>query len=297
MKKINFLMLFLVFIGLMTSCEVEPIDSNLNPQSFDDNTNNNSGATSFKANFSGATFTATSTLAYISGGSIRLEALRGTSGEGFAFFLEGTTVGTYAAPDNLLTYTPANSTDNFGYWAQNPLSPNQSVGSVTVTAIDSVNKTISGTFNFTGYWSDFSVTNIAPIVFSGGVFTNIPYSTQSPTGDTFYTKINGTEFVDNDIVVATVNDVIGIAARNAAQDVVNLGIKETLTVGSYTITGASTDQVQASYKLASNILPLSATAGTITITSKTTDRIVGTFSFATTNGTYQATSGTFDVAY
>lgn len=291
--------LLLVFTSLFfTSCDVEPVDSELTNFLSEQEQQNNVGSPLFKANFNNATWTAQNTVVYISGGLIRLEASIGVNGEGFGFLLNGATTGSYPANDNFVIYSPANS--EYGWAAFNPNNENENTGSITITSINTVNQTISGFFNFKGYWSNTNVTNIQPINFTNGVFQNLPYVTQSPTNDSFYAKVNGTEFVDTDILVTTIGvgtvDLIGIGARDAANNSITVGVNETLGVGSYTITPTNNNQVQATY-VVNNVSKL-AQSGNITITSKSATRIKGTFNFVTNgNPTATISQGTFDVEY
>lgn len=301
MKKISILFFALASI-LFYSCEgdVEPVDSVLigDTDSSNNNGSNNNNNYTFKADFNGATWNASSASAQVGGDFISIVGLKGTQGESFAFLVEANTPGTYPANVNILAYTPAN--DEYGYWSLNVDNPDENTGSITITNIDTTNRTISGTFQFKGYWTDSDVTNIAPIQFTNGVFTNVPYTDYTDDGaDTFYAKVNGVEFVDTDILAVTVNEFIGIGAKNDEFESISVGINESLVEGTYTITGnISTDVVQATYSL-DDTTSYTATSGTVTITSKTADRIVGTFSFTTSGGgvTYTITEGQFDVSY
>jgi hypothetical protein len=295
MKNKSTLAAFLLFVLInFIACTSEPVDSSL--LSKNNTTTTTAAPASFKVDFNGQTYVATSTLAYVTPNQIRVVGLRGFLGENFGFILNGSTVGNYPGSTNILAYQPNNSSQ-YGYVSSNIGTPNQNpIGSVTITSINTLDKTISGTFSFIGYWSDSSVTNILPIPFTNGVFTNLPYSTVSPSNDTFYAKVDGNEFVDTTINVVSVNNIIGIGATNANGDVITVGITDNLTAGSYTITGnVATDVVQGNIKINPNTTATQATAGTVTILSKTATRISGTFSF--TAQPNQITDGAFDVEY
>jgi hypothetical protein len=296
MTKIKFItVLFLLFSAVtFTSCDTEPLDSAINLDDF--NTVPIPANAQFKVDFSGETFNATNTTVYISGNTIVMEATRGNAGEGFGFIIDGSTVGTYQANENLLTYTPSNS--EYGYWSLNPENETLNTGSITITSINTTNNTISGTFNFTGYWSDTTVTNILPTVFSNGVFTNLPYVTQSPTNDTFYAKVDGAEFVDTfiqTVISGTGSDeLINIDATDANLNSILLVIDSELSAGTYQISNGlvlglcTFDDVD-----------FESTNGTIVIQSKSATRIKGTFNFEISDGTNtkQVTQGAFDVEY
>lgn len=295
-KLISFI--FLVFASIsFVSCDNEPIDSMIDLDDFGGN-NNNPGEAVFKADFSGSTWVADDVLIYLTGNTIKLVATRGAENESFAFLLDDNVEGNYPANQNVVAFTPANS--EFGYWSINPDDENENTGSVTITNINTTTQTMSGFFNFKGYWSNDLVNNILPILFTNGIFQDVPYVTQSPTDDTFYAKVNGTEFVDTDItaILFTVDDVdlITINASNSVDDKITIGINDGLGVGSYPITTTSTNQTQARY--IKNGTTYTAQSGIITVTSKTLDRIKGTFSFTTDGAApFTMTEGQFDVAY
>lgn len=303
MKNIKFLPLFMLLFAAFnfTSCtqDLEPVDPAIVIPDPTDPTDPTEGE--FKATIDGSQYTASTTLVYITGGSIQISAVR-ASGDNFVLYLDGTTAGTYNALDNLLVYSPAGS--EYGWWAFNPDDDTQNTGSVIVTEIDTVNQTISGTFSFTGYWSDLEDTSPpGPKQITNGVFTDLPYTTDSPTNDTFFAKVNGANFNQIDLlaVTTTINEleVISIGAENANTEGITVSVKSTLGVGNYGITGnLVTDGVQIYYTSADGEEAV-ATSGSVSITEKTADRIKGTFSGNVTIGstTYSITAGSFDVAY
>jgi hypothetical protein len=215
--------------------------------------------------------------------------------------LQGTNAGNYAANDNLIFYEPVNS--DFSYSGNHPSDPNANTGNIVITEIDAVNQTISGTFFFTGYWSDTT----APLPnkqFTNGVFTDLPYTSEAPADDTFFAKVNGQEFVDTNITTAEaeINNLpfLSIGAVNASQENISVSVRPNLTVGEYLITAnPALDVVQVSYKPAGVSSSTSAQSGFVTITEKTATRIKGTFGAVVVVGTttYQITTGAFDVAY
>lgn len=298
MKKINLLLFAFISILFFSCDDVEPLDPILSGQTENDS-GSGSGSVLFKTDFNGATWNASQVMAEISGSFISIGGLN-NSGDSFAFMIEANQTGTYPANENLLSYNPA-SGGGYGYWSVNNDNPDDNTGSITITNINTLTKTISGTFQFTGYWSDMNETSITPIEFTNGVFQNVPYTGYAePGGDSFFAKVDGVEFVDTDILVATVNNVIGVGAENAAGQSITVGVNEDLTPGIYTITGnISTDVVQANYTPVSGGSSIQASSGSVTITSITADRIAGTFNFVAIDGgtTYMVTEGDFDVEY
>lgn len=293
----KFRVLILLFATLLiVSCEVEPIDSTIDiPQN---NSNNPNTPASFKAKIDGVLWIAEVSEALIGGNLMAINAaIGGDNGESFSFLIDGVAIGTYPAKDNFLTYSPAGT--DFGWTSSNFDNPTENTGSITITNINTVTKTISGTFTFKGYWSEFPST-IAPKNITEGVFQNVPYENYvDPANDTFYAKVNGVEFVETDILAVTVNEVIAIGAANTNNQSITVGVKETITPGTYPITGnQATDMVQATYKL-NTTTSIASNSGTVTITSITSDRVIGTFSFTAVDGTttYTISQGAFDVAY
>lgn len=288
----QFIVLFL--IALFASCTYEPIDGTVSP---DPDTVGTVNSGIFKADFSGKTWTANEVQATVSGNFIEISAIK-ANGEGFGLMIEGSTVGTYAANINILTFVPARS--EYGYWSLNDDNPAEDTGSITITSINTTTKTISGTFKFKGYWSDPD-TPKAAINFTNGVFKDIPYTTQEESTDVFSAKVGGTNFVANDIFTATfgsgTEEWITIGAEDGNSNSISISLKSNLTDGTYLITGnVATDVIQASYLVTD--IGYEASSGNVKITSITADRVKGTFQF-TTNGTtpFIITEGNFDVEY
>jgi hypothetical protein len=309
MKKIkSFSAIFLMltaFTFSFLSCDNEPIDPAIDLGTIDTGggTGGNTAAL-FKADFNGQTWTAASTLAEISNGTINIVGFK-SNGQTFGFTLSGATTGTYPASQNLLAYSDGVS--QYGYLALNINDPAENLGSLVVTNINTTAKTISGTFSFKGYWTNTTVTNVDPIQFSNGVFTNIPYTTTTSgtSTDLWDAKVDGTTFVETTIDVAEVSspgvgDYYSIVASKANGDTVGLSIEQSLVPGTYTMDGTFGATVSGS-TLLSNTLYRNIAGGTLTIISKSATRIKGTFSFSAQNFdqtiTKQITQGTFDVEY
>lgn len=278
-----------------TSCENEPIDGAIN---LDDFGGGNNDPAVFKADFSGSTWTGTEAQAVVSTNFISIGATK-ADGSTFAILVNATAPGTYPANQNLVTYTPA--TTEFSYWSFNQDNPSENTGSVTITNIDRVNNTVSGTFNFRGYWSDTTTTAILAVDFTNGVFTNIPFIPNTATGDNFFAKVDGNEFVDTlltGIEASSGPDVwLNVDAVDASLNHVTIAFKKSMGTGTYTLTGGLSDNAKCSFSTPD--IDYNATSGTLTITSLTTDRVKGTFSFVGTEGatTKTVTEGTFDVGY
>ena len=304
MKNIKLLAGILLILTAFTSCEIEPIDSAIN---LDDFNNPSNEPAVFKADFSGVTWNSTAAEAIISGNFISIGATK-ADGSTFSILLNAASVGTYPANANIIAYTPSGS--DYGYWSVNLANETENTGSITITNIDTVNHKISGTFTYKGYWSDSTTTSIIPVQFTNGIFTNIPYTGGTPvSNDNFFAKVDGVGFAEDQIDTAyivdttpgsTVPDQISIVGSKTNGDTVGINVNKSLAVGTYTITAALSDvDVVRGNILIDNVL-YTAESGTISITSKTATRIAGTFSMGvknfTTSTTKTVSEGTFDVA-
>lgn len=303
MKKMKIVQVFtLLFLAIgFIACDTEPVDPVLL-----DNIGNNPGETqgTFKVDFNGETYTATTTLAVINDGILMISGLRGSQGESVSFAVPNPEVGTFSGDDLLMYYQPVGT--EYQYINFNT---EETSGSVNITNIDTVNHTVSGTFSFTGWWSN-DEEEMDPIEFTNGSFTNIAYTGTIPgTGgeagdDTFTAVLNGTTFPVANVAVAVADgglgETISINGLDANQNKIVISMQASLNPGTYNITGNILDDVVgARYTTTSPEAMYMATTGSITINSKTEDRIAGTFTFSATSGeeTVTVTEGTFDVDY
>ncbi|WP_293871316.1 DUF6252 family protein [Flavobacterium sp.] len=302
MKKIQLIAGIFLILNAFISCTTEPIDSAINLADFNSTSN---GPAVFKADFSGNTWIATEATATVASNLISIQAAK-ADGSTFAILIQGNAAATYPSNTNIIAYTGAGST--FAYWSVNSANASENTGSITITNINSVNKTISGTFSYKGYWSDTTSTSIIPVQFTNGVFTNIPYTGTTPpptSSDNFYAKVDGTEFVEDQINGALLTNVSGmpdqisVVGSKTNGDSVGLNIVRSLAVGTYQFTGPLGVEVNGSCVL--NSVFYNAESGSITITSKTPTRIAGTFNMVvknfTTSATKTVTEGSFDVQY
>jgi|SRR5690554_235304 len=152
------LSLFLFALIGLVSCDTEPLDNGLEPT----NPTTNNGA--FSVKFNNGTYSTNSVSAIAIQGAITLTAEH-SSGI-FVFGIEGDQVGTYSGSDLSMTYiTPSGETyTNLG----------ESNAGLVITAINYQQKTITGTFSFTGVmFTESGETTEETIAFSQGVFTNV----------------------------------------------------------------------------------------------------------------------------
>lgn len=300
MKKTKLFSALLILFTAVTfvSCDSEPVD----PVLLDNNGNNPNppaAGASFTASLNGQAFVADQYVATIGNGLTSIAGIKMPSGAMVGLVVQGTTAGNY--PTAIMTYRPTLDSE-FGY-SNLSISTGQLSGSVNITSINTTTHTISGTFSFTGFYSDEDA-NIPNIEFTNGVFTNIPYSTQVDTGDSLTATVDGT-FINytNDLAVAYSGAGQYITLNAVGSDhVLHVTISDDLTPGTYPITTGLGSQARAVYTNADDE-DFDAPAGTITIISKTATRISGTFSFATTADSatgepaHAVTNGSFDVEY
>ncbi len=177
-------------------------------------------------------------------------------------------------------------------------------GTLTITAIDVVNKKMSGTFSF----KVFRFVDGLQRSVTEGSFTNISYSTTLPpanTNDLFTVKIDGAVYTPPTILGLAVTALGNIAINGTdAQGVktVALYFPINIVAGTYPLGSLGADYY-AQYNPNSTTFLLS-TAGSLTITTHNTatKRITGTFNFTAASlfGTGAAvvlTEGKFAVSY
>jgi len=308
MKRIKLLsVLFLALAATtFTSCgDTEPVDPVLT-QPGDGETP--AGPAVFKVDFSGQTYVATATTAVIGQGLISVQGVKGTNGQAVSIVVEGTTTGTYSGEVAVMDYNPGN---NSGYSYSNMFVTGTNAGSVTISSIDTVNKTISGTFNFIGEWTDMEA-NLPSVAFTNGSFENIPYTgtagggIPNPVGDEFFkATVDGSEFsyAEADLAVAVGDGNPNIVTINAinANHAFNIGFPDTITAGTYTFAVGASATTTAGFTDAEGV-HYNVTGGSLIITSNTGGWVTGSFEFTVVgeNGTtvlHTVSAGTFNVEW
>ena len=300
MKKIKLLALLLVSgsIGL-TSCETEPVDPVLN----NNNGNNENPPASFEVDFNGETFVASNTLAVMGNGMMSIGGFKTSTGEDFAIVIDGTSEGTYTDEAVLMNYTP-DAESEYSYSNLN-ITEGLSSGEVVITEIDTENHTISGTFNFTGWWGDEEA-NVPSIEFTNGVFENIPYTGNNPipTEEYLFATLDGEEIdYSNDLVVATADGGAGVTITihgEGADHSFELYLSAELTAGNYVFSDEIMSNVRAEFEDADGT-EYDIAEGQLIITSNEDGWMEGTFSFPVKNGAgetiHTVTDGSFNVEW
>ncbi|OYQ38099.1 hypothetical protein CHU92_06690 [Flavobacterium cyanobacteriorum] len=277
MKNIKFLssLFSLIAVLLVTSCQNEALDSdllNVTPPPV--------GNQSFTVDMDGQPFVATSTSAVISQGLIVISGVRGNNGETVGIAIPSTTVGTYSGDVAFLSYE-SSSVAEYTYNNDNPTT-GQSSGTVTITSINTVNQTISGTFSFIGYWGN-QAENRPSIQFTNGVFNNIPYTgtIPDPGEEYFRATVNGTAKNYSNIVVGSTTESVSIGGTivSPMSNVQVIIPTEDLLPGTYPIGNDILTGVVG--KVSDGAIDnFTSVSGSLTIISITNGWIKGTFSFS-----------------
>lgn len=311
MKKLNLLYSIYILFALFTlhSCsDVEPLGAGVigdggTTGPVDPVTNGN-----FKVDFDGQTFVgfANQAMAHTTGFTI---SSVNSLGNAVQITTIGYSVGTYQfGPSALGQYSVLGSTTAFFHI--NPADPFAPNGELILAEVDTIAKTVSGTFHFTGYESDFvSDEALSTKEFTNGIFTAIPYTGDIPVDngggpgvvfENFFAKVNGENFLAVDDFVlygpTSINNVSfdSYKAVNDEGDEITINIKANTPVGTYNITaGGAEDKVQIKLKKGVNVNK--ATAGQVKITVKTATNIKATFSGVVNIAgvTYTITAGQF----
>lgn len=305
MKRVKIFSVLFVLLSAFcfTSCDTEPVDPVLNNgENPGENPNNpnNPGTAVFKADYNGSTHTAQQTVAVLGDDLIQIVGLFGTNGESIAIVVGAAPeVGTYPMNDDILMAYNANAADDSYYNMTNE-------GYFEITAIDTANKTISGKFSFKGSYGD---TEPYPtIMFTNGVFTNIPYTggtgPVTPEENAFSAKIDGvaTDYAD---------DVLGSYVGTGDQEYIiitalgdykiTLQTNYDVTPGTYAFTGDVTAGMPIATFTVGDVDYTNIVGGNFTVTSNDGEHITGSFSFTVKNNDgetiHTVTNGVFDIYY
>jgi hypothetical protein len=184
----------------------------------------------------------------------------------------------------------------------------QAGGEVTLTEINALTKTVSGTFSFKVYrTSDGAQRTVA-----SGVFTNIPYTSSLPgsnPGDTVKASIDNSAFTGQSIQASVTDGQLTIlGSTSTGTQSIALILPTNATIGSHALTpNGSTSTYMAIYDFVGtngNNTAAPANAGSINIleNNASTSRMRGSFSFTTADPTtgntnHAVTSGFFSVYY
>jgi hypothetical protein len=323
MKKNNVLFLLLYALGIcFTSCTRDFEDgrnyngtndnSNGVTENGNGNTTNGNGNTTadigiFKAAIGGKAFVADEVRAIVNDDYIAISGLK-TTGELIQISILDGKVGTYTfkdTPELVIAYTSSNKWAYIGVSKddaeEHEYSDYNDNTVVKITEIDSVKKTISGTFQFTGIRID-GVKDKKEV--TNGAFTKISYKSDAPIlqpDNKFSAKLDGINFVTTNVSAVSVMGKIAITGNRGNVENVSLLLPDNAKEGTY--------QVDYNYSIRynKNMSPDGMFDGksgsTITILKhdKTKKIISGNFSSTvvtyTTTEKYEITDGSFNVSY
>jgi hypothetical protein len=206
----------------------------------------------------------------------------------------------------VLGYIDSNYTTNFST-AQGSDST-QAGGEVDLTEINTLTKTVSGTFSFKVYRSSDG----AQRTIASGIFKDIPYTSTLPgsnPGDTVTASIDNSPFTSQSIQASTEDNQLTIlGSTSTGGQAVALVLPTNAPVGSHALTppGVMPAPYSATYDFvgSNGNIAAPANAGTINIleNNAATSRMRGNFSFttldaATGNTNHTVNSGFFSVYY
>ena len=183
---------------------------------------------------------------------------------------------------NAAAFIDSNDTNPFAMTTNQGNYPSQSGGEVNITSIDTVKKTMSGTFSF----KLFRDMDSSRKTVTEGSFTNLAYTTTMPPSsatDTFNVKIDGAAFVPASITgvsISMMNQIAVNATNASASKTVGLLFPINIAAGTYQfdffgdymgLYNPDTDPMHSK----------SSVSGTLTILehNTTTKRIRGNFNF------------------
>jgi len=223
--------------------------------------------------------------------------------------LNDTIPGTYVLDQNTTSVAFFGSTDSsssYIYSTNQGANSTQAGGTVTVTEIDPVNHTISGTFSFNVYRDIDS----KQLQFTNGVFRKLPYTSALPPAsdnDTLKAAIDGGNWVAQSIDAAVVSSQLIINGSNlSATQYIGLSMPANIVPGQYTLDYRGYTYY-AAYVPSPNVA-LASSEGTLEILENdvANRRIRGNFTFKAVDPTdpqglstppRQVTNGFFAVTY
>jgi hypothetical protein len=301
MRKSASLLLWLAFVVSVVACTKE-ISRESPLQGQTDNS-------SFYATIDGQPWQADSIRqAVIAGGQLTLTGVSKT-GDAIAIVLPGFQTGIYELNAQSAGYAVfLNPGDTSSLFLSNAGST--AGGTVTLTSIDTINHTISGTFQFNLY---LPADPTAKAV-TAGVFSNIPYGGSTGTNptpppatggtDTLQAKVDGADWNAPDVVIQSQSGLLVIAGVSGQQTLA-IYMPANVTAGTYTMDfnsgvyfGAYSPDVTDTSKI---LLAIGNGSLTILENDVTNRHIRGTFSFTaksqTNSSSVAITNGYFSANY
>ena len=227
-----------------------------------------------------------------------------TDGKSLSLTLSDTVPGTYIldqASFSAAGYTDSLDLGGLTYSSNGGKDTTQAGGIVIVTAIDKINKTISGTFHFKAY-REFDTKQK---LITEGVFDKLPYVSSLPAAnltDTFHVKVDNVDVVAKSIsgTLSGTNIILSGSELDLTK-LVALSMPSNITTGTYIMNPATATYVGIYSPAISSIM--TSLSGTLTILehNTTTKRLRGNFNFIAidliSSKTSVLTAGYFSVVY
>jgi hypothetical protein len=272
--------------------------------------NGNTLSGNFTARIDGVQWSASGTKegASILGGIINITGISADNQE-ISITIADSVAGPYTlnqSSASLGAYADIDSSDLYAFSTNQGSDTTQAGGLVTITEIDPVGKTISGTFSF----KVFRDIDGRQKTITAGVFTKIPYVTTLPptsATDTLKASIDGKAWTASNIEATTTSGQMSLIGSSAdGSQTIALLLPANAAAGSYPLDGSNPSYLGA-YTVVANSAStgLVSTKGTLTVTANNTStkRISGSFQFTaadptgSTTTTHTITSGVFSVYY
>lgn len=197
--------------------------------------------------------------------------------------LMGSATGTYILNDttfNLASYVDSSNASTAAF-STDQGTPAVAGGSVTITKIDNVAKTITGTFAFMTFRSSDS----SKAIFSEGVFENLSFTSHAvppPPGgaaDTLTAKTDSTSFTASSVTAVSSGGNLTIAGIGSGNKTIALIVPANITAGTYPI-GAAGSNISGSYTTGLTSIYMSVTGSMTVLQHDTTaKRLKANFNF------------------
>lgn len=300
MKKAFIYILILVAGWSVSSCKKETSIENSTAQT---------GAT-FIATIDGTQWAATANArqATVIQGLINLTGISSDNRE-ISITLTDTSLGVHVlnqTTSSLAAYADIDSSDLYAFATNQGTDTSQAGGEVTLTQIDKVNKTLSGTFTFNVYRDIDSRQK----TITAGIFNKIPYTTSLPPAssvDTLQATIDAKGWTGQSIEASINSGELSIVggSSNGSQSI-GLLIPADATSGTYPLDGSNPSYTGLYTMLSGGAASGAvATQGSITViqNNTATTRIRGTFEFTAVDPTganttpHTIASGVFSIYY
>jgi Family of unknown function (DUF6252) len=273
--------------------------------------NGGSSTGNFIAEINGVPWAATAgqEQATITQGMINITGVS-TDNQEISMSIIGTATGAYvlnAQTPSIAAYANLDSAQLYAFSTSQSSDTAKAGGTVTISFIDTADKTLTGTFSF----NVFRTVDGQGKSITSGVFNRIPYTTSLPAGnptDTVTAAIDGGDWAAQSIQASSLDGTLTIvgALTDGSQSVA-LVFPNFSTPGTYPLTSSSAiPSYLAVYNEVINSTNTAepGTSGSITVLTNntTTMRMTGNFQFSTNdpnvaNSEHSITNGYFSVYY